>query len=1104
MSWTFSGGEWTLELSVTYGEDTITKTIYLKEGGESGEGGETPDAPTTEIPFTVSVNGETVELEDGGVDESDKAQYCDASAPKKVIAKVPAGTTSVTIANETANMMIMDTPWHNFLDTGTKSYTAEVGEDGAVYCIQAGEYYHLYIEVEEKEEVKLGSYISITTDMDGEVTVTEEETDMFFPVYKTVVPRGSGYAYFTFPANTIYTFEGSAKVTLRRTGHSPDKYYQAITNVDGSVTVKLLITDIYTGALDEETIACFWKPDGTSVLEGYSFEYSNDMSILLVGLAVGNGYTTNGATYVKNGEDYTFTIDVKNGYDATNMVVKVNGETVTPDEDGIYTVKEVTEDLDITVEGVESIPVDGDVTVYFTMENHDKFVEQGGTVWALEKVTIPYFDLANYGMEYLYYNPNCYTGGSQTGGTKETADGVVTLLHMMIWLTEVYYNDVDPEDAGQGYLANELNWRGFSIHHATAGSAFFNIWDFGYNFNYYLNYEYPLGSPGWGSTCDQIKLSDNDVVTIRYNDNSGNVGTYHHFGENGIVEKSVTQGTSIDLNIYYTGVDNVNYTTPVYKVGEGHKVYMFPEYDVYVDPTEGTYVGVTDTDGKVTVNTAELEVGRYYLVSDSMSPAVMLLEIQENTDPGAVELANAKTDAKAEITNYKNADNYREAEKAALIEVIEAARSAIDEAETIEEVTEIIAVAKAEMDAIKTDEQLKKEEAESEEKEAAETVTNAISSLPAVDSLTAGNAEEVKAAREAYEALTDAQKALVSTDTLKQLEAAEAKIAELTHVHSWDVGTVTKTATCKETGVKTFKCSCGETKTETIAKTTSHQYGAWTVESEATVKAAEVQKHICSVCGNEETKDVGKALTPVLEIPGKLSSFNMKKGKTVKFEVTMANGDSVSSVKSSKTKILKATLDKKTGKITVKGVKKGTSKLTITLASGKTRTYTVKVVTGTVKTKGLSVTNVTDKKLKLAVKKTHTLQSELKPFTSTQKLTYKSSNKKIAKVSSKGKITAVAPGKATITVTSGSKKVKITVTVPGIANVKSSVSVKKNKTLTLKPKTYGISEKVTYTSSNTKVATVTANGKIKGIKKGTAKITIQAGTFKKTVTVKVK
>lgn len=68
-----------------------------------------------------------------------------------------------------------------------------------------------------------------------------------------------------------------------------------------------------------------------------------------------------------------------------------------------------------------------------------------------------------------------------------------------------------------------------------------------------------------------------------------------------------------------------------------------------------------------------------------------------------------------------------------------------------------------------------------------------------------------------------------------------------------------------------------------------------------------------------------------------------------------------------------------------------------------------------------------------------------------------------------------------------------------------SLSVKNvtNKKLTLEPKTYGISSKVTYTSSNKKVATVSAKGTIKGIKKGTAKITIKAGTFKKTVKVTV-
>ena len=324
------------------------------------------------------------------------------------------------------------------------------------------------------------------------------------------------------------------------------------------------------------------------------------------------------------------------------------------------------------------------------------------------------------------------------------------------------------------------------------------------------------------------------------------------------------------------------------------------------------------------------------------------------------------------------------------------------------------------------------------------------------------------------------------------------------HVHSWGTGAVTKAATCKETGVRTYRCSCGQTKTESIALSTTHNYGTWTVVSEATVKTAEVQKHTCSVCGKSENRENGTKLTPVLELPGKLSSLSIKKGKIAKFTVSMAAGDAVSSVKSSAAKYLTASLDKKNGTVMLKGKKKGTSKLTVTLESGKSKTYTVKVVTGTVKTTGLAVTNVTKNKLTLAAKKSYTLKYERKPFTSTQKVTFKSSNKKIAKVTSAGKITAVTSGSATITMSSGSKKVKITVTVPGITNLKSSVSVKRNKTLTLKPKAYGVGGKITYVSSNTKVATVTAKGKIKGIKKGTAKITVRAGTFAKTVTVKVK
>lgn len=51
-----------------------------------------------------------------------------------------------------------------------------------------------------------------------------------------------------------------------------------------------------------------------------------------------------------------------------------------------------------------------------------------------------------------------------------------------------------------------------------------------------------------------------------------------------------------------------------------------------------------------------------------------------------------------------------------------------------------------------------------------------------------------------------------------------------TSAHTWNGGAVTKNATCKETGVKTFTCTtCNATKTESIAKTSDYIYMVNTV-----------------------------------------------------------------------------------------------------------------------------------------------------------------------------------------------------------------------------------------------------------------------------------
>ena len=103
-------------------------------------------------------------------------------------------------------------------------------------------------------------------------------------------------------------------------------------------------------------------------------------------------------------------------------------------------------------------------------------------------------------------------------------------------------------------------------------------------------------------------------------------------------------------------------------------------------------------------------------------------------------------------------------------------------------------------------------------------------------------------------------------------------------------------------------------------------------------------------------------------------------------------------------------------------------------------------------------------------------------------------------------------GKVTVRVQSGKQKAYIKVTVKpapalkAIKNVPTKKTIVKGKTYTLKPQLYPVGSiaKITYTSSNTKVASVDTKGKITAVKKGTAVITVKAGKFtvKCKVTVK--
>lgn len=120
-----------------------------------------------------------------------------------------------------------------------------------------------------------------------------------------------------------------------------------------------------------------------------------------------------------------------------------------------------------------------------------------------------------------------------------------------------------------------------------------------------------------------------------------------------------------------------------------------------------------------------------------------------------------------------------------------------------------------------------------------------------------------------------------------------------------------------------------------------------------------------------------------------------------------------------------------------------------------------------------------------------------------RKLQWYSSNKKVATVSSKGTVTAKKNGTAYITArvkSQKSKKVrcKVTVKTKKVSKVSfnsSKVVLQQGKYYTRKPSvspSYAYNKKVTYKSSNTKVATVNSSGKIYAKGQGTATITATA------------
>lgn len=231
---------------------------------------------------------------------------------------------------------------------------------------------------------------------------------------------------------------------------------------------------------------------------------------------------------------------------------------------------------------------------------------------------------------------------------------------------------------------------------------------------------------------------------------------------------------------------------------------------------------------------------------------------------------------------------------------------------------------------------------------------------------------------------------------------------------------------CTKGGTKSRHCTkCGaidKDSTVELPIRSAHDFGAWEVLQEATLTQEKITRRRCKVCDVSE-EEVGKKLSPYAKVTKTAYTLNPQQ-KLTTLSVKYVKGDSVVSWKSSNTKV--ATVTKgSNGKCTVvAGKTPGKATLIVKLKSKKTAKVTITV-------RSVKTTKITGVKSSIAlkVKKNAILKPVLTPKNSTEKITYKSSNTKIATVSSAGKITAKKKGTAYIYVKSGSKTVKCKVVV---------------------------------------------------------------------------
>ena len=270
----------------------------------------------------------------------------------------------------------------------------------------------------------------------------------------------------------------------------------------------------------------------------------------------------------------------------------------------------------------------------------------------------------------------------------------------------------------------------------------------------------------------------------------------------------------------------------------------------------------------------------------------------------------------------------------------------------------------------------------------------------------------------------------------------------------------------------------------------------------------EITSDIATVKGECLVTVEAKAVTPATGI--KIEDLTVKVGETLPITYKFTPEGSTANLTFTSKDETTATVDAE-GKVT--GVKEGTAVIEVTSDIPEVKgECTVTVTKAAAPATGIEITPLTVK-----VDETLPITYKFTPEGSTAKLTFTSKDETTATVDAEGKVTGVKEGTVVIEVTSDIATVKgeCTVTVtkaaaPATGITVSPLTVEEGKTskinYELQPK--GATATVTFKSRDEKIATVDANGNVKGIKAGTVIIDVTTDVpnvkAECTVTVKAK